>query len=141
MEAGAIGLLAAVLVVPLGAALTFLGVLFWGWFPGGLFVASFIFGLVALIWLLSPIFTGMWVGRKIAELTGTVDGDLPRLLLGITVIVLGCRLLTVIPCLGDLLFQVIFLVSFALSVEAYRNPYPDRIPNPPSCCVNPQFFR
>jgi len=119
MEAGVIGLLAAVITLPLGAALTFIGVLFWGWFPGGFFVASFIFGLVALVWLLSPIFTGLWLGRKLGIMVGSRDGDLAHLLLGIAVIVLICRLLTVIPCLGDLVFQVIFLVSFALTVGSW----------------------
>jgi hypothetical protein len=119
MEAGAIGLLAAVLALPLVGVLTFIGTLFWGWFPGGLFVGAFFFGLVALVWLLSPIFTGLWVGRKLGRMVKSSSGDLFHLLLGTAVIVMVCRLLTVIPCLGDLLFQVIFLVSFALTVGSW----------------------
>jgi hypothetical protein len=119
MEAGILGLLTGVAVVPVGAALVLLAGLFWGWFPGALIMFAFIFGLFALLWLLSPIVTGLWVGRKIGELTGAVDGELPRLLVGIAVIVLVARVLTVIPCVGDLLFQVIFLTSFALAVGSW----------------------
>jgi hypothetical protein len=119
MEAGIMGLLVAVVVVPLIGALTFLAGLFWGWFPGGVFMASFLFGLFALIALLSPIVTGLWVGRKLAEVTGLDVGELPRLLLGIVAIVLVGRLLTVIPCIGDLTFLVLYLVSFALTVGSW----------------------
>ena len=119
VEAGITGLLAAVAVLPIGAALAFVATLFWGWFPGGVILIAFVFGVVAFVWLFSPVFTGMWVGRKIAEATGIADGELARLLLGITVIVLGARLLTVVPCIGDLAFQMIFLVSFALCVGSW----------------------
>lgn len=118
-EAGILGLLVAVAWVPVGAALVFLAGLFWGWFPGGLIMFTFVFGLLALLWLLSPIITGLWVGRKIGEMTGVVDGELPRLLVGIAVIVLVARILVVIPCVGDLVFQVIFLTSFALAVGGW----------------------
>jgi hypothetical protein len=107
----------------LGAALTFLAAIFWGFFPGGLFVLIFILGLVALLWLLSPVVTGLWVGEKLGQWTGLVNsglgGELPRLLLGIAAIVLVARVLTVIPCVGDLAFQVIFLLSFMLAVGSW----------------------
>ena len=119
MEAGILGLLAAVAVLPVAAALTFLGVLFWGWFPGGAIMLTFVFGLAALIWLLSPVITGLWVGRKIAGMMGMANSELSRLLLGIAAIVLVGRLLTVVPCIGDLAFQVIFLGSFALTVGSW----------------------
>ncbi|MCC6456745.1 MAG: polymer-forming cytoskeletal protein [Caldilineaceae bacterium] len=126
VEAGIIGLLIAVAVLPVAAALTFLAVIFWGWFPGAVIMLTFIFGLAALVWLLSPVITGLWVGRKLAQATGVVEGDLPSLLLGILVIVLVGRLLTVIPCIGDLAFQLIYLASFALAVGSWflarRNP-------------------
>jgi hypothetical protein len=125
-EAGIIGLLIAVAVLPVAAALTFLAVIFWGWFPGAVIMLTFIFGLAALVWLLSPVITGLWVGRKLAQATGVVEGDLPSLLLGIMVIVLVGRLLTVVPCIGDLAFQLIYLASFALAVGSWflarRNP-------------------
>jgi hypothetical protein len=118
METGVVGLLAAVAIFPIAAALTFLGVLFWNWFPGGIIMFSFVVAWAALVWLLSPVFTGLWVGRLLGRMTG-VDGDFPQLLLGIGAIVLVARVLTVIPCIGDLLFQVIFLVSFALCVGSW----------------------
>lgn len=118
MEAGILGLLAVVAVVPVGAALTFLASIFWGW-PGGIILVTFVLGLVALLWLLSPLVVGLWVGRKIGEMTGAVDGELPRLLVGVAVIVLAARILSVIPCAGDLAFQVIYLASLALSVGSW----------------------
>jgi hypothetical protein len=48
-----------------------------------------------------------------------MQGELPHLLLGIAVIVLVARVLTVIPCIGDLIFQGIFLASLALSVGSW----------------------
>ena len=119
MEAGISGLLAVVAVVPVGAVLTFLAILFWGWFPGGAIMATFIFGLVSLLWLFSPLCTGLWVGRKVSEMSGVVEGDLQHLLLGIGVIVLVGRLLIVVPCVGSLFFQVVYLVSLALGVGAW----------------------
>jgi hypothetical protein len=119
MEAGITGLLAAVAVVPVGAALTFLAIFFWGFFPGGVILLTFILGLVALVWLLSPLVTGLWVGRRIGQMLGAPDGELPRLLVGIATIVLVGRVLVVIPCAGALAFQVIFLGSFILSVGGW----------------------
>jgi hypothetical protein len=52
-------------------------------------------------------------------LAGAPDGELPRLLVGIAVIVLVARVLTVIPCVGDLAFQAIYLASFALAVGSW----------------------
>jgi hypothetical protein len=128
MEAGIYGLLVAVAILPIAAALAFLGWLFWGWFPGSVVMVSFVFGVVALLWLISPIFVGLWVGRKLAQATGALDGELPRLLVGIAVIVLVGRLLTVIPCIGDLAFQMIYLASFVLTVGSWiiarRRPQP-----------------
>lgn len=119
MEAGIFGLLAAVVILPISVALTFLAVLFWGWFPGGLFVASFLFGLFALIWLLSPIFVGLWVGRNVAKAAGIAGGELLQLLIGIAVIVVTAQVLTIIPFVGDLAFQVIYLASFALTLGSW----------------------
>lgn len=119
IEAGVYGLLVAVGFVPVTAALTFLAGLFWGWFPGGVIMLTFAFGLMALLWLLSPIFIGLWVGRKLAQAIGIADGEVPRLLLGIAVVVLVGRLLTVIPCIGDLAFLMIYLASFALTVGSW----------------------
>lgn len=119
VEAALYGLLVAVTVLPVSAALVFLTVLFWGWFPGGVAMLTFLFGLVTLVWLFSPVVTGLWIGRKLAAATGVVKGDLPALLLGIVVIVLVARLLTFVPFLGELAFRALYLLSFALAVGAW----------------------
>jgi len=110
------GLLAAVAVLPVSAALVFLAVLFWNWFPGGVVMLAFTFGLSALVWLLSPVVTGLWLGRKLAAATGWVRGDLASLLLGVAAIVIVGRVVSLVPCVGELTFRAIYLVSFALAV-------------------------
>lgn len=119
VEAGAFGLLLTMAVLPLGVAITFLAGLFWGWFPGGVFTGAFIFGFVSLLWLLSPVITGLWAGRLIAARTGVTEIGLPQLLVGIGAIVLAARLLSVIPCVGALANQIIFLVSLILTVGSW----------------------
>ncbi len=116
MIAALYGLVAAVAVLPVSAALVFLAALFWNWFPGGVVMAAFTFGLSALVWLLSPVVTGLWLGRKLAAATGWVHGDLPSLLLGVAVIVIVGRVISLVPCVGGLTFGAIYLVSFALAV-------------------------
>jgi hypothetical protein len=96
-----------------------LAILVWGWFPGGVAMAALLFGLVGIIWLVSPALTGLWLGRKLLEVTGAVQGDLPAMLLGVALIVLVGRLLALIPCVGDLAYRVIYLLSFALAVGAW----------------------
>lgn len=128
VEAALYGLLVAVAVLPVSMALVFLAVLFWGWFPGGIAMLSFLFGLGALAWLTSPVVTGLWVGRRLAAATGLVKGDLPALFLGIAAIVLVGRLLIFVPFLGELAFRAVYLLSFALAVGAWivtlRRPAP-----------------
>lgn len=119
VESAVYGLLVAVLVIPVSAALTFLGVLFWGWFPGGAAMLGFTFGLFALLWLISPAVTGLWVGRKVARALGVGRGDVIALVLGIAVIVLLARVLVFIPFVGELVFRALYLLSFALAVGAW----------------------
>jgi cytoskeletal protein CcmA (bactofilin family) len=119
VESGIYGMMVAVLVVPLSAALVFLAGLFWGWFPGGVVTFAFLFGLFGLIWLISPVITGLWLGRKLFDLLGWRGGDLPALLTGIALIVLTARVLGQIPCAGALVYLVLYLLSFALAVGAW----------------------
>jgi cytoskeletal protein CcmA (bactofilin family) len=119
VEAAIYGLLVAVAVFPVSAALVFLAVLFWGWFPGGVAMLTFLFGLFALLWLFSPVVTGLWLGRKLANATGRELGNLATIFLGVAVIVLVGRLLTFIPFLGELAFRAVYLLSFALAVGAW----------------------
>lgn len=118
-ESGVLGMVAAVLVLPVSVVLVFLAVLIWGWFPGGLVMFTLLFGLVGIIWLVSPAVTGLWLGRKLGEATGAVRGDLAAMLLGIAVIVLVGRLVALIPCVGELVYRGIYLLSFALAVGSW----------------------
>ncbi len=116
VNAAIYGVLIAVAVVPVSAALVFLAVLFWGWFPGGIVTFAFLFGFFALIWIFSPLITGLWIGRRIGAATGAIHGNLAALLAGIVVIVLGGRVFAAIPCIGGLVYGVIYLLSFAFAV-------------------------
>ncbi len=115
VEAGLYGVAVAAVAIPVAAALVFMVVLFWGWFPGGAAVFAFSFGLLSLAWLFSPIMTGLWLGRRIFALTPALSGDLYALLTGSGLIVLAGRLLSTIPCVGGLMHWILFLASFALA--------------------------
>jgi hypothetical protein len=119
VEAALYGLLAAIVVLPLSAALVLLAVVFWNWFPGGVVMLAFTFGVSALVWLISPVVTGMWVGSKVTATFGGPRGDLATLLIGIATIVLAGRLISLVPCVGDLTFWAIYLLSFALAVGSW----------------------
>jgi hypothetical protein len=119
VEAIIYGLLVAVAVVPVSAALVFLAVLVWGWFPGGLVMFTFLFGLFGLVWLASPIVTGLWVGRAVTAAAGGVRGDLVNLLIGIVLIVVVARVLSWVPCVGVLAALGVYLLSFALAVGGW----------------------
>ncbi len=117
VEAGIYGVLAAAAVLPVAAGLAFLAGLFWGWFSGGLVVLAFLLGLAALLWLLSPLVTGLWLGRQLAPYVGLPAGEsLLALALGVAVIVLVSRVLGAVPCVGVLVAGTIYLLSFALAV-------------------------
>jgi hypothetical protein len=116
---GIVGVLVAVALLPISVALVFLATLIWGFFPGGLMTLMMFFGFFAVLWLISPAIIGLWVGRKIAAATGAFEGELAHLLVGITAIVLGGRLLTLIPCIGTLAFQVIYMQSFIFLVGGW----------------------
>lgn len=118
-ESGILGLVAVVVLLPLSAALVFLAILVWGWFPGGAAMAALLFGLVGIVWLVSPALTGLWIGRKLGDVTGAAQSDLLAMLLGIALIVLVGRLLALIPCVGELAYRAIYLLSFALAVGGW----------------------
>lgn len=115
IEAGLYGILAAAVIIPVSAALVGLALLFGGVFPG---VVLFIFliGAVLLLWLLSPLLTGLWVGQKLVAFTGRWTNELGALLIGVLAIVLVARLFSVIPCVGAVVAGLIYLLSFALAL-------------------------
>ncbi|MCL4858816.1 MAG: hypothetical protein KJZ93_05390 [Caldilineaceae bacterium] len=114
VEAGLYGVVAAALTLPVVAALVLIGTIFWG-LVGSLASSSFLMGLVGLLWILSPLVTGHWVGRQLGE-RGYIAGELSAFLAGVLAIVVAARLLSVIPCVGVLAAGLIYLVSFALTL-------------------------
>jgi len=115
IEVGLYGILAAALILPVTAALVALTGLFGGIFPA-LVLGLFIAGVVLLLWLLSPLLTGLWLGRRLATQTQRFSGTLPALLIGSLLIVLVTRLIGVIPCVGAVVVALIYLLSFALAL-------------------------
>jgi cytoskeletal protein CcmA (bactofilin family) len=104
------GLLIALLfmVIPLlSALLIFLMVLFWGWFQG-ILLFFFLFSILALIWNLSPLVTGFWLGWRILQAMDREMSGVVTLLIGVGVLVLLGR----IPVFG--LF--VYLLSFILAL-------------------------
>jgi cytoskeletal protein CcmA (bactofilin family) len=112
------GIVLVALAIPLTAALVFVAVLFWGWFPGGISMLTFGFGLLSLAWIFSPLITGYWLGHMLAEATNRSLRGLPATILGIVLIVLTARLVGLVPCAGELLLRLIYLMSSALSAGA-----------------------
>ncbi len=115
-EASLYGVLIAAALIPVSGALIFIGVLFWGWFVGGIVVSAFLFGLIGLAWVFSPLVTGLWLGRWLFRVAHTSRGDFYAMLLGSGLIVLTARLLSIIPCLGGLVSWLVYPLSFALAI-------------------------
>ncbi|NJN78272.1 MAG: hypothetical protein HC803_08035 [Saprospiraceae bacterium] len=95
VEAGLYGIVAAALILPVLAALVVIAAIFWG-FAAAAATAFFLLGAVGLLWILSPLFAGYWVGRLLSE-RGYVQGPLLALLAGALVIVLVARIFSLIP--------------------------------------------
>ncbi|MFN8487181.1 MAG: hypothetical protein U0350_06275 [Caldilineaceae bacterium] len=115
IEAGLYGILAAAVIIPVSAALVGLAFLFGGVFSG-IVLLLFLIGAVLLLWLLSPLLTGLWVGQKLVAFTGRWTNELGALLIGALSIVLVARLISVIPCVGPVVAGLIYLLSFALAL-------------------------
>lgn len=111
-RAGLYGLLNALLFIflPLATALlVFAMVLFWGWFPG-IVLGLALFGVLPVLWFLSPLITGLWLGRRLATAFGREANNLAALLSGVLLLALLGRL----PYVGWL----VSLASFALALGA-----------------------
>lgn len=110
LEAGLYGLLAAALFVfvpILSILLVVLVWIFWGTLPG-LVMGFFLVGSWALIWLFSPLITGLWLGQRMTAQAGRETTLTVALLLGVLLLVVVGR----IPFVGWL----VYLVSFALAL-------------------------
>ena len=118
VEAGLWGLLVFVLFMALPIASGIIVVLigmFWGWVPA-IAVGLLLISVSAVIWLFSPLVTGLWLGRKIAGSVNGISGSLPMMLAGILVIVLLGR----VPCVGWLVGFFSFLLAMGGMVQAMR---------------------
>ena len=110
LETGLYGLLAAVLLIFIPIASILLAAFiwtFWGAFYG-IVMFVFLFASSALVWFLSPLLTGLWLGEIIGERWGGERGPLVLLLMGALLIVILGR----IPVLG----WVVSLLSFVLAL-------------------------
>ncbi|NJP05540.1 MAG: polymer-forming cytoskeletal protein [Chloroflexaceae bacterium] len=110
VSTGLSGLLASVgfIFIPIVSIfLVFLMVLFGGWFPGTV-LGLFLFTALALLWFLSPLITGMWLGQKLRSISGKYD--FAALLAGILLVALLAQL----PLVG----WVIYLISFIFAIGA-----------------------
>jgi hypothetical protein len=112
------GLLAALLLmfVPLASALlVFLMVVFFGWLAG-LVTALLLFGSLALLWVLSPLVVGTWLGQRLAATRDRPRGELPWLVAGVLLVALLIR----IPVLGWFVALVSFVLALGAIVLAWR---------------------
>ncbi len=110
VESGLYGLLAAALLIfipILSILLVVLVWIFWGTFSA-LTMAFFLLGTLALVWMLSPLVTGLWLGQRIVERAGSETTLTVALLVGVLLIVVIGR----VPFIGWL----VYLLSFALAL-------------------------
>ena len=117
-QAGLYGLLTALLFIflPLASALlVFVMVLFWGWFPG-VVLGLALFGALAVLWFLSPLITGLWLGRRLATAFGREANDLAALLSGVLLLALLGRL----PYVGWLVSLASFVLALGALIVARR---------------------
>lgn len=110
VETGLYGLLAAALLIFIPVATLILVAFtwaFWGVLPG---IAVFVFLVAssALVWFLSPLLSGLWLGEKIGERLGGERSPFLLLLMGALLIVILGR----IPFIGWL----VYLLSFVLAL-------------------------
>ena len=122
-RAGLYGLLTALVFIflPLASALlVFAMVLFWGWFPG-VVLGLAIFGVLAMLWFLSPLITGLWLGRRLALTFGREANDLVALLGGVLLLTLLGRI-PVVGCLVSLVSFVLALGALIVTRRAGRGP-------------------
>jgi hypothetical protein len=98
------------LIVPLATGVLVLATsVFWGWFPGVLLGVGLVAGF-GLLWFLSPLVTGVWLGRRVGVLLGRGADSTPLLIAGVLVL----ALLGQLPTIG----WMVYLVSFVLALGA-----------------------
>lgn len=108
------GLLAAIILILLPLAsivLIALIVIFWGPLPG-LLTALFLLSALALLWVLSPLVTGLWLGRRIV----TSRGAFAALFVGALIIALLGR----VPYLGWIVYLLSYVLALGGLIRSYR---------------------
>ncbi|MBU6351708.1 MAG: hypothetical protein KGS73_16330 [Chloroflexi bacterium] len=121
-----VALLAVVAFVPLTLLAVVVSALFWGFFPGGMAVGLFLFGLWGVLWFGSPLLTGYCLGR-------TVLAGRPALLqlwVGAAAIVVVAEAAGWIPLVGGLLGWLLRVGSFGYAVAAILSDRPGSVRTP-----------
>jgi cytoskeletal protein CcmA (bactofilin family) len=103
-----IAALAVLFLVPILSGLVVLAVvLFWGWFPA-VMLAVLLTAALVLAWTLSPLITGLWLGRLVWPAKDRGNSDLVALVAGALLVVLAGAL----PWVG----WIVGLVSLAFAL-------------------------
>jgi cytoskeletal protein CcmA (bactofilin family) len=115
------GFVAALLLIFLPLASALLVALlwsFWGW-TSGILMLGFLFTGLSLFWLLSPLVSGMWLGRLIARQLDRDFGTLGTLMAGVALIMIAAA----VPLLGWLIYFVSFIMVLGAIIVAIREGY------------------
>lgn len=109
-----VGLLVVLAAAPAIGLIVLSAWLFWGAVAGGLAFALFLFGLLGVLWIVSPVFTGLWLGRRLLSNAG----ELLAAMVGILVLLLVVRAVEWLPIAGGFAAWLLLLFSFAYAVGA-----------------------
>ncbi len=109
-----IGFIVFLVAVPIIGLLVGLAWLFWGFFPGALATALLLFGILGVIWFVSPALTGLCLGGVLLK----NSGRLLQLFVGTLIILLLARGAEWIPVLGWFAAWLVLVVSFMFAVGA-----------------------
>lgn len=114
-----IAALAILFLVPVLSGLVFFAIVaFWGWFPAAMFALLLTAALV-LAWTLSPLVTGLWLGRLVWPDKDRGYSDLAALVCG-TILVL---LLSALPWVGWLVGLASLTLALGGLLAASRGTY------------------
>lgn len=114
-----IAALAILFLVPVLSGLIFFAVLaFWGWFPAVMFAVLLTAALV-LAWTLSPLVTGLWLGRMLWLDKERGYSDLAALVVGVILVML----LSALPWVGWLVGLSSLTLALGGLLAASRGTY------------------